>query len=100
MKAADAYALLGEIRAVILKHVPPKELPKVEAYDLLHEALANLSKNVWHKGEGFFSMYSYCNYCSYSEIHGHGQSCILIRLREALAQYGWRDAEEYQYKKP
>jgi len=54
-------------------------------WDLIRDARTALARqNIWHKGEGDFCDTLYCDYCSYSQQHGHGQTCIITRLNKAL----------------
>lgn len=55
-------------------------------HDLLRDAQAALLKNpVYEKGKDpRFANISYCRYCDYSAGHGHGETCVILRLEEAI----------------
>lgn len=56
-----------------------------EMHDLLRDAKTALeSKPYWHFGTGQFSHISYCDYCGYSQSHGHGEQCVIKRLESAV----------------
>lgn len=57
----------------------------VEMHDLLADSLKALQeKPYWHFGDGQFSNISYCDYCGYSQSHGHGEKCVIPRLESAV----------------
>lgn len=56
-----------------------------EMHDLLRDAKAAIeSKPYWHFGQGQFSDIAYCDYCHYSQSHGHGENCVVARLERAV----------------
>lgn len=65
MRATEMHDLLGEVRSWLLEHT-----------------------ETWHYGEGQFQHIKYCNFCSYSQAHGHGDNCLLTRLDSACTSTG------------
>lgn len=58
-------------------------------WDLLSDVRNSLHQvEYWHNGEGDFANIEYCDFCSYSKSHGHGQQCIITRLNSALETEG------------
>jgi hypothetical protein len=58
----------------------------IEMHNLLKDAKYALFQNdIWHRGtaEGFTHIL-YCRYCHYSQSHGHGDHCIVVRLGSAV----------------
>jgi len=54
-------------------------------WDLVRDARTALGMvEYWHHGTGQFANIEYCDFCSYSKTHGHGQQCIITRLNTAL----------------
>jgi hypothetical protein len=64
----------------------PKVMTATEMHDLLRDSLAALQKKpYWHFGDDQFSHISYCDYCGYSQSHGHDEDCVIARLEAAGA---------------
>lgn len=56
-----------------------------EMHDLLRDASTELFRHgIWFAGSGQFKHILYCSYCHYSQTHGHGENCIIVRLNSAL----------------
>lgn len=61
-----------------------------EMHDLLRDAKAALYQHdIWRHGETEgFEHILYCRYCHYSQSHGHGDSCLIVRLDAAVTPDG------------
>jgi hypothetical protein len=49
-----------------------------DMWNLISDARGALRMvDYWHHGEGQFKDIEYCDFCSYSKSHGHGEQCIV-----------------------
>lgn len=60
-----------------------------DMHDLLRDAKAAIFQHdIWKYGDHQFSHILYCQYCHYSQTHGHGDNCITVRLQSACETEG------------